>query len=579
MKKFFCFILSILIVIPSMYVSATQDRSYNFNKNYSLSGNYANDIVSVARAQKGRTKASLGYTEMWCADFATDCARLTGMPDNIIPYNYSGRGLVANLYSYILNYCNAQVVSDRQAGDLVFYYCPSCNRYVHVGIVADGTYSFEGNVNGQVYQMGGGNGQYIDSNGHKVSSGQVQRIYVRPAYSGATQTPPSDAWIWSNKSLVAVNEEISFNYNASGATGFVLGIDKEGVGRVRTVGMDGNDWYTTTFSEAGTYTIYATCYNAIGGVDSPTITFTVYDSIPSEPWIWSNKSLVAVNEEISFNYNASGATAFVLGIDKEGAGRVRTVGMDGNDWYTTTFSEAGTYTIYATCYNAIGGIDSPTITFTVYDTIPKDPWIKTDNTNIPINQDVTFTFDATYAVDFYLGIDSEVNGRIETPYVNGKTYTTKFENPGKYTIYATCCNAYGGIDSEKLVFSVYDPNATPTPKEPEIPIKTRVITKTATENLSLVNTVYAELENLAARDIGCDVILVYKYADGSIAKTDIQTVKVPAKQTLNAESSVSNRIIDLGGNFVNSVEVYVWNSADGMIPLAEKKIGSFDYDY
>ena len=489
MKKFFCFILSILIVIPSMYVSATQDRSYNFNKNYSLSGNYANDIVSVARAQKGRTKASLGYTEMWCADFATDCARLTGMPDNIIPYNYSGRGLVANLYSYILNYCNAQVVSDRQAGDLVFYYCPSCNRYVHVGIVADGTYSFEGNVNGQVYQMGGGNGQYIDSNGHKVSSGQVQRIYVRPAYSGATQTPPSDAWIWSNKSLVAVNEEISFNYNASGAT------------------------------------------------------------------------------------------AFVLGIDKEGAGRVRTVGMDGNDWYTTTFSEAGTYTIYATCYNAIGGIDSPTITFTVYDTIPKDPWIKTDNTNIPINQDVTFTFDATYAVDFYLGIDSEVNGRIETPYVNGKTYTTKFENPGKYTIYATCCNAYGGIDSEKLVFSVYDPNATPTPKEPEIPIKTRVITKTATENLSVVNTVYVELENLAARDIGCDVILAYKYADGNISKTDVQTVTVPSKQTLNVESSVSNRIIDLDGNLINSVDVYVWNSINGMIPLAEKNIGSFDYIY
>ncbi len=66
-------------------------------------------------------------------------------------------------------------------------------------------------------------------------------IHIKDLGGGGTQTPPSDAWIWSNKSLVAVNEEISFNYNASGATGFVLGIDKEGVGRVRTVGMDGND--------------------------------------------------------------------------------------------------------------------------------------------------------------------------------------------------------------------------------------------------------------------------------------------------------------------------------------------------
>ncbi len=112
-----------------------------------------------------------------------------------------------------------------------------------------------------------------------------------------------------------------------------------------------------------------------------------------------------------------------------------------------------------------------------------------------------------------------------------------------------------------------------------MPIETRVITKTATENLSVVNTVYAELENLAARNIRCDVILIYKYANGSIAKTDVRTVTVPANRTLNAESSVSNRIIDLGGNLVDSVEVYVWNSADGMIPLAEKKIGSFDYDY
>ncbi len=153
--------------------------------------------------------------------------------------------------------------------------------------------------------------------------------------------------------------------------------------------------------------------------------------------------------------------------------------------------------------------------------------------------------------------------------------------PGYYEAYVDAANEFECKMSNVVGFTVPEPPAppTPTPKEPEIPIKTRVITKTATENLSLVHTVYAELENLAARDIGCDVIFVYKYADGSIAKTDVQTVTVPAKQTLNAESSVSNKIIDLGGNLVNSVEVYVWNSADGMIPFAEKKIGSFDYDY
>ncbi|MCI5605401.1 MAG: M23 family metallopeptidase, partial [Clostridia bacterium] len=88
--------------------------------------------------------------------------------------------------------------------------------------------------------------------------------------------PPTGAWIWSNKTLAAVGEEISFNYNANGATAFVLGIDKTGVGRIQTLPVGSSDWYTTSFSEAGTYTIYATCYNSAGGIDSEAITFNIY---------------------------------------------------------------------------------------------------------------------------------------------------------------------------------------------------------------------------------------------------------------------------------------------------------------
>ena len=162
----------------------------------------------------------------------------------------------------------------------------------------------------------------------------------------------------------------------------------------------------------------------------------------------------------------------------------------------------------------------------------------------------------------------------------GHNYSIKLP-PGYYEAYVDAANEFECKMSNVVGFTVPEPPAppTPTPKEPEIPIKTRVITKTATENLSVVNTVYVELENLAARDIGCDVILAYKYADGNISKTDVQTVTVPSKQTLNVESSVSNRIIDLDGNLINSVDVYVWNSINGMIPLAEKNIGSFDYIY
>ena len=69
-------IINVLICIP---VNATQSKIENFNKNYSLSGNHAYDIASVAEVQEGRTGASFGYSEHWCADFVSDCARSAGI--------------------------------------------------------------------------------------------------------------------------------------------------------------------------------------------------------------------------------------------------------------------------------------------------------------------------------------------------------------------------------------------------------------------------------------------------------------------------------------------------------------------
>lgn len=96
------YILILAINIFAMPVYAFQSKASNFSKNYSLTGNYANDIVAVAKAQIGKTQSNLGYTEAWCADFVMDCARLTGMSDSVIPYNYSGGclcPLFARLYA------------------------------------------------------------------------------------------------------------------------------------------------------------------------------------------------------------------------------------------------------------------------------------------------------------------------------------------------------------------------------------------------------------------------------------------------------------------------------------------------
>ena len=80
-------LLLFMFTISSVSVYATQSRTENFNKTYSLGSNQAENLVNVALKQVGKRKANLGYTEPWCADFVCDCAKLTGMADNIIPYN------------------------------------------------------------------------------------------------------------------------------------------------------------------------------------------------------------------------------------------------------------------------------------------------------------------------------------------------------------------------------------------------------------------------------------------------------------------------------------------------------------
>ena len=177
-------LLSVLVILGSLLlfplnVFATQSRTENFDKSYSLGNNQVDNLVNVAQKQIGKRKSELGYTEAWCADFVCDCAKLTGMANNIIPYNYGSRGACTSLYNYMLNNCSARSVSSREKGDIIFYYCSGCGRYVHTGIVLDGTYSIEGNYGGKVTKV---QNSYTDSAGHKMSSGTITRRYLRPNY-------------------------------------------------------------------------------------------------------------------------------------------------------------------------------------------------------------------------------------------------------------------------------------------------------------------------------------------------------------------------------------------------------------
>lgn len=191
--KWVCILLAAILFISPMQVSATQSRSSNFNYSFSLGGSQADNLIAVARAQLGKTKAQLGYTEAWCADFVSDCAKLAGL-GHLIPFD----GYCLTLYNKIKN-AGGQDVSTPQKGDLVFYYCKSCKtHWCHVGIMVDSVNSIEGNYGGKVSNVAG---RYSHNN-HSLANGIVTRRFVRPAYSApsiSVDAPQIQTWISDSK--------------------------------------------------------------------------------------------------------------------------------------------------------------------------------------------------------------------------------------------------------------------------------------------------------------------------------------------------------------------------------------------
>ncbi len=158
--------------------TGTQSRDYNFSKNYNLTGNGAADIVAIARAQIGKTKANLGYTEAWCADFVSDCAKLAGQ-GGAVPFN----GGVAYMYNAVMN-AGGQKVSTPQAGDLVFYFCTTDNYWCHVAVMTDSVNSIHGNVGPSVTSIK--YSYYLDGYYQTATGGTCYTVtFVRPNYKGS----------------------------------------------------------------------------------------------------------------------------------------------------------------------------------------------------------------------------------------------------------------------------------------------------------------------------------------------------------------------------------------------------------
>lgn len=162
-RKIISAILSAIIcfmMIPMesiINVSATQDRTDNFNQSYTLTGNGPTDMLNIAFAQVGRTGSDLGYSEHWCANFVSDCADLAGQSAAIprtgaVSNEYTSTSPWYGIKQTVLN-AGGSIVTSPQPGDLVIWKHSNCSYggCSHVEIVSKVS-------DGVVYCLGGNTG-------------------------------------------------------------------------------------------------------------------------------------------------------------------------------------------------------------------------------------------------------------------------------------------------------------------------------------------------------------------------------------------------------------------------------------
>ena len=194
-----------MLPMTSLTASAICCRKDGFDKSkYTLTGNMAEDVATIAKSQKGRTGSQLGYTEAWCDEYVADCIENAGADSSIVGHG----GTVADFES-VMRKKGAVQVSSPQTGDLVFF------TYSHVEIVTKVE-------NGTVYCAGGNNG---GTGSYKTNYcyGERElyatpRLYLRPNYSNPEPDRPS-----TTLNITAGNSstETIFSWNAvPRATGY-----------------------------------------------------------------------------------------------------------------------------------------------------------------------------------------------------------------------------------------------------------------------------------------------------------------------------------------------------------------------
>lgn len=425
----------------------------------------AADVVNVAKAEVGTQGRPNKYTRWlgvisgsysyaWCHAFVSWCGEQAGA-GSIIPHTAScsvGVQWFKNQGRFHLRSSGYKPV----AGDIIYF---GSGGGSHVGIVtsssATNVYTIEGNARDTVKINGG------YANGYSLSSTYIYG-YGSPAYDSQPVTPwPSCSNLYTSQSIYGLHEKVEFHIATANTDRMTIGIDKVGVGRVFTESFDATDCYgiwASTLGE-GEYTAYFTLHNSRGWVDTGSVRFYVW-----KPWykdLGVSKAKYALHDKVQINIKVAQTWWMLVGIDKEGEGRVVTAECNpADDGYSIDAKNLGegNYSAYFTLYDTEGSRDTEKVKFSIVK--PGYSTITTEKENYSLADTVRINVDSSYTAYMDVGIDKEGEGRVLTrrcDSTDGYSVDAKELGDGNYTAYFTLYSGDYNTDTEKISFSIKRP--------------------------------------------------------------------------------------------------------------------------
>lgn len=343
-------------------VSAICCRKDSFDKSrYTLTGNVAQDVATIAKSQAGRTCSDFGYSGVdygaWCDEYVADCLENAGCDDSIVAHG----GTVAD-FEKKMRKRGAVVVSSPQPGDLLFF------SWSHVEIVTrveGGTvYCAGGNNQGKTYPGGRCAGERNAQSVANSMGGSI-RLYLRPNYKGVNPNPPTTATLSKNQVWYDIKDTVTLTVSSDNATNYFLSITKDGNSVVQGIEIPGTYSISAADLGYGDYYAWASAANSSGGVDSNGITFSIVGAAAYSS-VETAKSMYSLTDTVSISVSTICAKGQVIGIDKNDTTRVVTEACDSTYQISASQLGVGKYSAYFSVYNGSGGVDTERVTFYIY---------------------------------------------------------------------------------------------------------------------------------------------------------------------------------------------------------------------